>query len=431
MIEFIQKKVAEDNPCINPFTLADNPINDTADGPQTELDLYEANNDGSKFFNPAKKLRHLEASSRDLEKTITKLCGHGEEECQMATKMFFNRSTYSPIRLTAELGWEPTARGGGEEGGFLAGSNTPACTWYDAFEDLIRISSGLEMTELSTIREIPATIGHYDIGARLPFLEGTVKEAVRGISMMLRSILNEALHSYLPVKETPRTMEEWVAKRQSEGLAAKLRRKRYETASLTQVGRLFLEQSQQIEASMVLAKGVREDIGVVREAEMERVKKGDVKEVVASNIMLIVALMKGHRELMDTAGRRSCDRNTSMLEQIAKGLIVSKGKVTRFEEDGLVRETTTNPLADASGRPIGTQTSTLWRNPSTGEVVKIIPPLLELDFGGTSLRFDGQGLRWKGRHEPDGQVPAVDKSELNRQEGDINESRYKKWSFWK
>ncbi|KAK4123888.1 hypothetical protein N657DRAFT_645495 [Parathielavia appendiculata] len=64
-------------------------------------------------------------------------------EAAVAWRLFVTRSAYSPLRLQLECGgWQPTPAGG-EAGEYGGGAG-----WLDAFEDLMRVSSGLGLLDL-------------------------------------------------------------------------------------------------------------------------------------------------------------------------------------------------------------------------------------------------------------------------------------------
>ncbi|KAK3990173.1 hypothetical protein QBC44DRAFT_72538 [Cladorrhinum sp. PSN332] len=448
------KLALEHMPDINPFRSPHNPINknnnnnnntrDTGDGPETELDLYQAqcssNEEGSgsgSFLNPAKKLGHLDNMSRLIEDSLSAVSGTGSRmQCDMAMTLFFMHSTYSPRRLTEELGWEPVPREARGAGGAGGGDEAPTCTWYDAFEDLLAVSSGLEMRDRrppSSASQFPETIKEYDTSARLPFLYGTTKEAAYGSACFSRMERNLSSLAYLPTWYSPRTMEDWVRLRQREanggGWRSRVMRARAEASLLEEAGKAVAKEHMELEAvgraSLRTQRGA--EVGI--EAYFERAKRGEVKEDVASMLMRAAAKIR-RRE------GRSEDRNAHDLEQIAKVVVVSRGKVTKVTEDdgsGLVRETAVNALAETSGRFgfRGTHTLTVWRDPATGHVVKLSEPKIEMKLGKKGIVFVGKP-NWKRTVSPEVAAAGVDKSDKNHgQEGGATESKYKKWWFWK
>ncbi|KAK4232117.1 hypothetical protein QBC38DRAFT_439413 [Podospora fimiseda] len=207
-------------PEINPFK---NPNNPFFAGPSTELDFYEVIADSNAgipnsisstgssvqkyFHNPAKRLLHLDSWSRDIEKQINS--SYRSENpilWGIGLLSFFEKSCYSPGRLTQELGWEPVPRGG-------LPKHVTSCGWMDAFEDLIRVNSGLEMRDVKSMG-LPKFVDGFDVCQKRDYLEmGTVKACVSRDLLVKRTSQNLSLQTYLPLSKTPRSVEEWVKDR--------------------------------------------------------------------------------------------------------------------------------------------------------------------------------------------------------------------------
>ncbi|KAK3333418.1 hypothetical protein B0T19DRAFT_483478 [Cercophora scortea] len=78
-----------------------------------------------------------------LESKLDQLRGGTFDDHQQAWHLFATYSEYSPLRLSAEFGWEPTPNG-------LPSHYDPELFgWTDAFEDLLAASSGKPMMSLA------------------------------------------------------------------------------------------------------------------------------------------------------------------------------------------------------------------------------------------------------------------------------------------
>ncbi|KAK3953622.1 hypothetical protein QBC32DRAFT_209657 [Pseudoneurospora amorphoporcata] len=85
-------------------------------------------------------------ASEELERHLDELRNHGTNyfEAARAWRLFLLRSSYSPVRLSLELGWKPVPKG-------LTSEMDPALFgWEDAFEDLLAASSAKPMRSIES-----------------------------------------------------------------------------------------------------------------------------------------------------------------------------------------------------------------------------------------------------------------------------------------
>jgi hypothetical protein len=164
------------------------------------------------------QLQMAEESKDHIESTIDSFRGGSEEEGAMGLKLFLSRSPYSPLLLDRYLGWKPTPRDaldpqqGQHDDQYLGG-------WIDAFQDLLRVSSGLPMldpSELQTRNRAAKELFAHTGGALKDNITQLATFWVWGLG---QSRLDEVLFPYHDPEasyRSPRTMAEWVDLRRAE-----------------------------------------------------------------------------------------------------------------------------------------------------------------------------------------------------------------------
>ncbi|KAK4106712.1 hypothetical protein N658DRAFT_491343 [Parathielavia hyrcaniae] len=185
----------------------------------------------------------LSPADQHLESRLD-LLRHGgatAPESALAWRLFVTRSAYSPLRLQQEWGWQQPrpafAAGAGEEGGGgdYYGGGGGGAGWLDAFEDLMRASSGLEMLDLRAREERGEEEDGFGFGGLgglggLPYhhhhhIHGMVGFSFPGMQEMawLERMWRQGLTEVLfPVYDpglgyvSPRTMGEWAERRRAE-----------------------------------------------------------------------------------------------------------------------------------------------------------------------------------------------------------------------
>lgn len=148
---------------------------------------------------------------------------------------FLHERVYSPVRLANQLGWEPTPRGYTPPKSFaLDGTNPldvtyrpeyadqkPIFGWLDAFEDLMRVNSGLELSDLDTKHATVHKLWHLSWTNRSD-LEFPRLRHVRNMMFHISTWSNNSWHFWFPSflrqggKTSPNTPEEWLKAREQE-----------------------------------------------------------------------------------------------------------------------------------------------------------------------------------------------------------------------
>ncbi|KAK4232118.1 hypothetical protein QBC38DRAFT_146005 [Podospora fimiseda] len=387
------------------------------------------------FPNPAVYQRHLDLRSRFHELFLEGLSGRDVKSFVDATKWFFDRTTYSPLRLTLELGWEPTPRGA------VPSPTSSGCTggWIDAFEDLMRSSVGMEMRDLSEKEDEPKTWAGIDLNSvNVPGYHGPL----RGWYKFFRSALGLSgamwVEPYINMWNTPKTMEEWVQLRQSR--AAK-------TDPVVLKARVERVMS---DAEEALRKDIRrhEEMGFklgsysptnIINDHLAKLERGDgVAEVYSHLRGEFTEILEYLKEKATRNGGSLDGKDQHMLGELGKVaevikggeevIRVSKGKVTKEEELGLVKETYTNEVRDKAGNVIASQVSTVWKDKS-GRVVRS-----ERRLAGSVLDFAFKPflVEWLEFSLGTDTNDEKEQDKWNQgEEGKQESKKYKKWSFSK
>ncbi|KAK0668646.1 hypothetical protein QBC41DRAFT_303218 [Cercophora samala] len=151
---------------------------------------------------------------------------------------FIHESVYSPVRLANELGWEPTPRGYSPPESFALDGTSPLdalCLpthtdqkpifgWVDAFEDLMRVNSGLELSDLDTKHAKVHHLWRLFLVLK-PSMEPHPRlRHVRNMTFHMNMCANNSWYLWFPSlapglmikKSTPVTLEEWVTARKRE-----------------------------------------------------------------------------------------------------------------------------------------------------------------------------------------------------------------------
>jgi len=155
--------------------------------------------------------------SKDIDGIIDSFRGSTLEESNTGWMLFLTRSPYSPLLLDRYLGWRPTATGdelsSQEDDSSLGG-------WSDAFDDLLRASSGLPMKDrvLSPMQKESLRLQQLLLGGGTSFKPEIGKQAEAYLWHLKQSRLDEVLfpfHDRMSYR-SPQTMAEWVAQREVE-----------------------------------------------------------------------------------------------------------------------------------------------------------------------------------------------------------------------
>ncbi|KAK4457431.1 hypothetical protein QBC42DRAFT_279115 [Cladorrhinum samala] len=478
-------------PDINPFTLPDHPFNRRDGSPsiQTELDAYEAQNAvargsvgergaSSSLFNPAETLLHVDESSRRMEKTISELCSRGSPHAwEAAQRLFWNESAYSPQRLTEELGWEPPfpnlnpdprkarsrAAPSLSRDNSAAAAATPLCTWYDAFEDLARISSGLPMRdprELAAESEPGRKWAGHELSENLsPWLQWsgyergnhhtTVREIMKISNSYARLNIMGSIYSYLPFGHdqqggsgggdggfydqgfTPRNIEEWKRQRLNRRLSGTEREAEVRLAlEMNSFETAFWRFSQA--ASLDTEE---RDMGFTHDASGEKKppRRGGWAELRRSF---------GLPETESAEGGEGLDpgRPEDGVEKIQGGIVAKEVNMPTPEvseevlEGGVVKKTVKSEIRDDSGKVIGSNINTSWTD-REGQVVKVenFTEVSTADANGnissSSSKTEERSWSWSWSSADGKKSDAKDEEEGQTKES--GSSKYRKWSLWK
>lgn len=473
-----------DRPEINPFTLPDHPFNKLHPSQpiHTELDAYEAQNAvaksaggkgrgergaSSSLFNPAEALLHLDEASRRVEKAIWELCGRGSRpEWDAAQRLFWSQSAYSPQRLTSELGWEPPfpnpdprkGRGHAAPSASRDDATTPSCTWFDAFEDLALMGSGLPMRDLRDVaaeNEPGQKWAGYELSANLyPWVRrsgfgsdgrsATVKEVMKSAKAVARLNGTSSIYSYLPLGHgergffgddrvfSPRTIEEWKTwrlHRQNSG--EEQDRKKMELAAKSSEAWFRY----MVETSRWGQEAEEQGLGFTRPGRLWGELKRSLDQLEAG---FVEEKSLGLERPEDGIKRRHQGGIAGKEVSMSTPEVVSEEVL----EGGIVKKTVKTEIRDRSGKVIGSRTNISWTN-GEGHVVKI-ENSTEIstatttsttnsteNIGSGSSRteersWSSSSWSWSGA---DGK-----KSDVKEDEGQVKESglsKYRKWSLWK
>jgi hypothetical protein len=166
------------------------------------------------------RVNHLqlaEHSKDSIDNIIDSFRGSSQEESDMGWMLFLTRSPYSPLLLDRHLGWKPSAQGGDLHS--QGGDDSPFGGWSDAFDDLLRASSGLPMKDpvLARAQKEASKLQFLLFGAS--FKNEIAKQAETYLWHLKQSRLDEVLfpyHDRMLSYRSPRTMAEWIAQREAE-----------------------------------------------------------------------------------------------------------------------------------------------------------------------------------------------------------------------
>ncbi|KAK4197448.1 hypothetical protein QBC40DRAFT_285575 [Triangularia verruculosa] len=142
---------------------------------------------------------------------------------------FVHESVYSPVRLANELGWEPTPRGYTPTSSFALDGTSPLDAirpngvvdqkpifgWLDAFEDLVRINSGLELSDLDKKHaQVHNAWAGFGKGFPSPTDFSTLRH-VRNMIFHMNMWMKHSWFLWFPSftkkgKTTPQTLQEWI-----------------------------------------------------------------------------------------------------------------------------------------------------------------------------------------------------------------------------
>ncbi|KAK4242441.1 hypothetical protein C8A03DRAFT_29372 [Achaetomium macrosporum] len=264
-----------------------------------------------------------------LESRIDLLRGGTAAESHLAWRLFLTRSAYSPLRLARELpgGWHPTPRDLPPPASEWESSSNGEFGWLEAFEDLLRVQSGLGLADLQKRRRdrcgeeggwfgwrsVPGGgwgwhgHGHGMVG----FWGGAPGWGMREMAWLERMSSRGLTEALFPVYDpglgyqSPRTREEWAERR------------RVEQEKEAQAGRMW------------------EEFFAERKREMEEMEEAEREVRRLANAWADEARREMRREV-DAGADEARDKGTSFFDGLG-GIVRTLGKVLEDEVKSLQR----------------------------------------------------------------------------------------------